>query len=156
SGNTWRVHYTVDSFLPDNNAFVERRSLAALPKTYLEVKGVQENRLAGLLHEITAPKDTPLVAAQKIEAALRKNYAYTLDLGKQIPGNPIDVFLFERKAGHCEYFAAAMCLLLRERGIPARMVTGFVAHEWNARGGYYIVRMRDAHAWVEADIPNAG
>ena len=31
------------------------------------------------------------------------------------------------RAGHCEYFASAMTVMLRAEGVPARYVTGFLA-----------------------------
>lgn len=151
-GNTWRVHYTVDSYLPDNGVLHEHRRSSDLPSSYRDVKGVDVGRLNGLMKQVVSPGQSAFDMAKAIEVFLRTNYTYTLDLGQRAAGNPMDVFFFERKKGHCEYFAAAMCLMLRSRGVPTRMATGFVAHEWNARGGYYIVRMRDAHAWVEAYI----
>jgi transglutaminase-like putative cysteine protease len=156
SGNTWRLHYTVDSFLPPSGALYQRFRPSQISPTLLEVKGVTPSRLDALLRQMVGTEASPVTVAKKIETALRNNYGYTLDLGPRMQGNPIEVFLFDRKKGHCEYFAAAMCLLLRQKGIPSRMVTGFVAHEWNSRGGYYIVRMKDAHAWVEAYIPSEG
>jgi transglutaminase-like putative cysteine protease len=54
-------------------------------------------------------------------------------------------FLLKTHAGHCEYFATATVLLLREIGIPARYAVGYSVHE--AAGDGYIVRQRDAHAW---------
>jgi protein-glutamine gamma-glutamyltransferase len=46
--------------------------------------------------------------------------------------------------------------MLRSQGIPARVVGGFQRGEWNPFGRYFTVRMRDAHAWVEAYVPGAG
>jgi hypothetical protein len=54
-------------------------------------------------------------------------------------------FLLRTRTGHCEYFATATVLLLRELGIPARYAVGYAVHE--ASGKKYIVRQRDAHAW---------
>ena len=71
------------------------------------------------------------------------------------PGDPIGDFLFRYRSGHCEYFATAMVLMLRSQGIPARFVTGFLGGE-NNRLGYYIVRQSNAHAWVEAYLPDSG
>jgi hypothetical protein len=65
-------------------------------------------------------------------------------------------FLFERKAGHCEYFASSMALMLRTLGIPARVVNGFRGGEFNSVTDSYIVRGRDAHSWVEAYFPRYG
>ena len=64
--------------------------------------------------------------------------------------NPVSDFLFESKAGHCEFFASAMVLLLRSVNMPARYVNGFRSGEWNDIGQYYLVRHKDAHSWVEA------
>jgi len=54
-------------------------------------------------------------------------------------------FLLRTRSGHCEYFATATVLLLRQLGIPARYAVGYAVHE--ASGNKYVVRQRDAHAW---------
>jgi hypothetical protein len=54
-------------------------------------------------------------------------------------------FLLETRSGHCEYFATATVLLLRQLGIPARYAVGYAIHEPSGEG--YVVRQRDAHAW---------
>ena len=54
-------------------------------------------------------------------------------------------FLLHSRSGHCEYFASATVLLLREMGIPARYAVGYAVYEPSRRG--YVVRERDAHAW---------
>lgn len=63
---------------------------------------------------------------------------------------PLERFLVETKAGHCEYFATATVLLLRHLGIPARYVTGYAIQERS--GDSYIVRERHAHAWATAYV----
>ncbi|MDD5141332.1 MAG: transglutaminase domain-containing protein [Verrucomicrobiales bacterium] len=57
-------------------------------------------------------------------------------------------FLLNSRSGHCEYFATATVLLLRQLNIPARYAVGYVVHEKSGRG--YVVRERDAHAWCLA------
>jgi len=54
-------------------------------------------------------------------------------------------FLLQSRSGHCEYFATATVLLLRELGIPARYAVGYAVNEPSGHG--YVVRERDAHAW---------
>ena len=66
------------------------------------------------------------------------------------PEEPILLFLQENRAGHCELFASAAVLLLRQSGIPARYVTGFLCLERHPSGDYYVSRLGHAHAWVEA------
>jgi transglutaminase-like putative cysteine protease len=51
--------------------------------------------------------------------------------------------------GHCEYFATALTILLRLNDIPCRMVSGYLAHEWNDAGTELTIRSSHAHAWVE-------
>ena len=58
---------------------------------------------------------------------------------------PLGRFLLASRSGHCEYFATATVLLLRELGIPARYAVGYYVHENSGRG--FIVREHDAHAW---------
>jgi hypothetical protein len=94
--------------------------------------------------------------AERIERHLIQDYEYTLDLLRRSSERPIDDFLFRYRSGHCEYFASAMVLMLRSIGIPARFVTGFLGAEYNPFEGYYIVRQSNAHAWVEAYLPDEG
>ena len=46
--------------------------------------------------------------------------------------------------------------MLRSLGIPARVVGGFQRGEWNPYGRYFMVRLRDAHSWVEVYLDGAG
>ncbi|HWY78170.1 MAG TPA: transglutaminase domain-containing protein [Verrucomicrobiae bacterium] len=54
-------------------------------------------------------------------------------------------FLLKTHTGHCEYFATATVLLLRELRVPARYTVGYAVHE--STGNRYVVRHNDAHAW---------
>jgi transglutaminase-like putative cysteine protease len=58
-------------------------------------------------------------------------------------------FLAGARAGHCEYFASAMVLILRTQGVPCRLVTGFRSDEWDDATDTLLIRSRHAHAWVE-------
>jgi hypothetical protein len=94
--------------------------------------------------------------ARAIESHLRTSYGYTLDLPDRETADPIAYFLFERKKGHCEYFASAMTVMLRSVGIPARIVNGFQSGTFNPISKLYVIRASDAHSWVEAFIENRG
>src|ERR1051325_11020587 len=91
-------------------------------------------------------------AAKAIESYLQREYGYSLDMKASGP-DPVTDFLFNVKAGHCEYFASAMVLLLRTHGIAARLVNGFMSGEDNDAAGAYTVRQLDAHSWVEVYFP---
>ena len=91
-----------------------------------------------------------------IQQHLLENYRYSLEADTTTLSHPLEEFLFTRKTGYCEHYATAMVVMLRTVGIPARLVTGFLATEWNEYGGYFTVRQRDAHAWVEVYFPHSG
>ena len=112
-------------------------------------------RIPALARRITADAQSNYDRARKIDDYLERTYAYTLDLPGARP-DPLAYFLFERKRGHCEYFASSMTVMLRTLGIPARVVNGFRGGEYNDLSGSYIVRERDAHSWVEAYFPEYG
>ena len=93
-------------------------------------------------------------AAEKIRNDLQGGkFGYTLKGSVVDPGvDPLVDFLFNRKSGHCEYYASAMTMMLRSLGIPARMISGFKGGQFNSRNGRFEVRQLHAHTWVEAQI----
>lgn len=124
-------------------------------ETYLQLPDLSP-RLRALARELGAGAQTPYAVARRVEAYLTDNLAYSLDLRGESDLDPLDDFLFERKAGNCEFFAAGMAILLRAQGIPARVVNGFQRGDWNEVGQYFAVRQRDAHSWVEVFFPGVG
>lgn len=86
--------------------------------------------------------------AQALERALR-GFRYTLDNPSGQAARPLEDFLERTQAGHCEYFASAMALMLRARGVPARVVNGYRLGPWIPEGGYFRVSQDQAHSWVE-------
>jgi hypothetical protein len=105
---------------------------------------------------VTAPARSAYDRAAALEHFLRTAYGYTLELPAEPEADPISSFLFERRRGHCEYFATAMTIMLRTLGIPARLVNGFQTGEYNEVSENYIVRASDAHTWVEVFFPELG
>ena len=86
---------------------------------------------------------------------IRARFAYTLDTPP--PGrNAVDEFLFDQQAGFCQHFSSSFVVLMRNAGIPARVVTGFAGGQRNSYGDYFVVRRMDAHAWAEVWLPARG
>jgi len=83
---------------------------------------------------------------------LQNEFGYSMEMRAGGP-DPLADFLFNVKAGHCEYFATAMTIMLRTRGVAARLVNGFTAGEYNEAAGAYTVRNSNAHSWVEVYFP---
>ena len=94
-----------------------------------------------------------------VESALRhfrsSRFVYTLTPG-QYKGDALDEFLFERRSGFCEHYAAAFATLMRTAGIPARLVTGYLGGEYNRLGGYVRVRQSECHVWCEVWLKDSG
>lgn len=114
------------------------------------------SRIRGLARELTAGSADSYEAARRLSAWLGREIAYTRLLERPTVEDPLEDFLFVRRSGNCEYFAAALAVMLRTLGIPARVVNGFQRGEWNPYGRYYMVRLRDAHSWVEVFVDGAG
>ncbi len=82
-------------------------------------------------------------------------FVYTLQ-PPALGDDPVDQFLFRTRRGFCEHYASAFVVLMRDAGIPARVVTGYQGGEFNPLGGYLIVRQSNAHAWAEVWLPHQG
>jgi protein-glutamine gamma-glutamyltransferase len=154
-----RLRYSVVSrerrLVPEDREAREFDYAPAVRNRYLQIHQGFE-RVAELARRVT---DGAVTAHEKSMAVLHhllSDYEYSLDADTTTSIQPIDDFLFSRKTGYCEHYATAMVIMLRSIGIPARLVTGFLATEWNEFGGYYTVRQRDAHAWVEVYYPHSG
>ncbi len=122
---------------------------------YLQLPAL-DPRIRALARQTTVSAPTAYDKAAAIESYLQTRYGYTLDLSGTPGKDPLSYFLFNRRAGHCEYFAAAMTVMLRSLGIPARYVNGFLPGEYNDVGEDYIIRASDAHSWVEVYFPEYG
>jgi hypothetical protein len=157
--NFARMQYEARSVLPTPPEKGLRESgsdyLATMLGTYLQLPKI-DPRIPELARQITARADNPYDKARAMELYLRTHYGYTLDLSGRPSSDPLAYFLFEKRAGHCEYFAAAMTVMLRSVGIPARYINGFLTGEYNDVGGDFIVRASDAHSWVEVFFPSYG
>jgi protein-glutamine gamma-glutamyltransferase len=124
---------------------------------YTQLPDTMPSRIGELARRITAGESTIVGKVLAVQRWLRENTRYDLGIPPDPPGtDPIDQFLFVRRRGFCEHIASAMAVLLREVGVPTRLVTGFGPGERNAFTGYFEVRELDAHAWVEVLYPGAG
>src|SRR5439155_25986835 len=118
---------------------------------YLQLPSVAP-RVAALGREIAAGSRDDYEAAARRTDHFATEYRYTTVVARTTDLPPVEEFLFARRSGNCEYFAAALAVMLRTLDIPARVVTGFQRGQWNPYGGYFMVRLLDAHSWVEAWI----
>jgi hypothetical protein len=100
--------------------------------------------------------------AEKVAEYLSEHYTYSWNLDTITDGtDPVEYFLTTGKKGYCMHFAAAGTLMLRELGIPARYVAGYVvkadAFSQDENGSYTAeILDRNAHAWTEIYLDNYG
>ncbi|MBT3921141.1 MAG: DUF3488 domain-containing protein [Nitrospina sp.] len=139
------ISYSLD--MPQNEPLL-------FPDRFLQLPDISSN-IHDLADRLTQNVRTDRSRAQKILNHFA-DFKYTLEMENDPDKTALEHFLFQRKEGHCEYFASAMVILLRAAGVPARMVNGFVGVEWNEWGNYLIIRQQHAHSWVEAYIPGKG
>lgn len=162
--------YSVRSEEPNATAETLRAATGEVPADIAQQyaqPAFTTDRIRALAREITADAPKPGIAGttgtsydkvRAIEAWLSENVEYSLDapLPPDSAKDTVDWFVFDGKAGWCEQIASTLVVMLREVGVPARLVTGFVTGDHDPLTGRYTVRARDAHAWAEVWFPGVG
>ncbi|HWL09160.1 MAG TPA: transglutaminase domain-containing protein [Planctomicrobium sp.] len=138
------LDYTIQTGPP------EQISIDHVDPKYLQLPRYASPVATGLAATLSQGMST---TEQKINAVahfFQTEFEYELGIEMPRRVNRLDHFLANRIPAHCEYFATAATILLRLQGIPARYVTGYVVNDKNRYVDEWVVRNRDAHAWVEA------
>ncbi|MGB1799220.1 MAG: transglutaminase-like domain-containing protein, partial [Gammaproteobacteria bacterium] len=116
----------------------------------LEIPQAYANDFKQLAEQLELYSKTPNEVIATIKKYFRENFYYSITQNQRYTrGQYLTKFLFKDKKGHCEYFATATALLLREAGIPARYAIGYSVMEYNTWQEMYLVRARHAHAWTK-------
>lgn len=154
-GRAGRFSYSVKSDMPrmpDDSEPTLRAAAPAFPSVAVRQQAEAVLARGGLNADpALRPPAQDLTACREIEEYLRTNFSYTLDptVGPS-DADPVETFLLVTRSGHCEYFASAMVAMCRTVGIPARVIAGYVAGEYDPDQESYTIRECNAHAWVEA------
>lgn len=155
----FRRYYTSISAYTEhvNEKYLKTSQNAGVKQTAEELK---EDFLYNL--EVRSTHD----AIMTVIKHLARNYQYSTT-----PAQPsgeyesdLDAFLLETKEGYCVQFATAAALILRELGMPARYVQGYIATDGektlvdNGSDVKYVYDVYDdqAHAWIEVYIEGLG
>jgi transglutaminase-like putative cysteine protease len=129
----------------------------AITDQYLELPQNFSPKIAQLARDITLNAHTPYEKTVAVTDWLRTNMTYQASLPeKPASVDPIEWFLFDIKAGFCNYYASSEVLMLRSLGIPARMVAGYAQGDWHKDDGTFYILARDYHAWPEVFFPKIG
>jgi len=154
--------YTVTSLISIADKQTLRRVAATYPDyikaKYLQLPSTLTPRVKALAHSLLDNIPNAYDKAETLETFLRSPpFSYSPQVKPTPPGkDPIDYFLFDLRQDFCEYFASAMVVMLREAGVPARLVEGFTTGTYDSASNAYVVREQDAHAWVEVYFPQYG
>jgi transglutaminase-like putative cysteine protease len=153
--------YTVLSYVSVADKAALRRASATYPdyirQKYLQLPSTLPQRVKDLAHKVAGEQGSAYDKAEVVESFLRTTYRYAPSVRAPPPGrDPVDFFLFDLKEDFCEYFASAMVVMLRELGVPARMVEGYTSGTLDPNTGKFVVKELDAHAWVEVYFPLYG
>ncbi len=131
-------------------SFGQNTPLDALPNdSDLHLPDKEKEYLLKLAKQLNLADQTPSQVLTTLSQFFNQNFSYTLNLTGSKTA-PLQYFLQQSKAGHCEYFATATTLLLRTAGIPSRYAAGYAVTEYSDLEDTYIVRKRHAHAWTIA------
>lgn len=148
---------------PSRGARTEAEALAAAEAIWTRLPAGLDPRIPAMARRIVdelGPGASPYAQAMALSQHLQREYRYSLSPvapeGGLSPPDPLSWFLFDARAGHCEYFATALAVMLRSVGLPARVVNGFAGGERNVLGDWVLVRQQDAHSWVELNLGAQG
>ena len=138
--NSWRENYSEKKYFNINE--IDNKSLYKLSKKWL--------------NETSDPEE---ILRKAREWFLKGDFTYSINPGVMSQTSPYDDFLFKKKRGFCEHFAASFALLMKYANIPSRVVIGFQGGEIfkDAKDkSYILIDNSYAHAWNEIWIEKEG
>jgi transglutaminase-like putative cysteine protease len=108
-------------------------------------------RLREFMQSIDARRrDDPLTVIRQIKRAIYASFRY-VPLSTEVDSHIDDTL--SKGEGVCQDFSHIMLAIVRELGVPARYVSGYLFHQGNGGGR----STPDAtHAWVEVLLPGLG
>ena len=160
SSATGDIHYQAVSAPVLIQALPNRMLLeTAVPEDRIHVAaadgelGLQMQRLA----DSVFGRETLLAdRVDALRAFLDKHYSYSTVMKNPQQMGPLENFLFDERRGHCDFYATAAALLLRQAGVPTRIAYGFATREADPTPGLITLRDRHAHAWTEILLKRYG
>ncbi len=129
---------------------------ASFYQRYLELPANIAPRTRNLIATWQQEISRPAALIQRALEYFRNEPFYYSRQAPLLFDDPVDEFLFQTRKGYCEHFASAFTVMMRQAGIPARVVTGYQGGEKNPLSDYLIVRQSDAHAWSEVWVADEG
>jgi len=131
-----------------------RLSIDSPPTTAdLQIIDSEKPAITKIINELNLKGKSSQEILTSVSKFFNTKFDYSLKLAQRRNSRtPLAAFLLNHRSGHCEYFATATALLLRELGIPTRYTVGYSVHEQSALEKQYVVRGRHAHAWTQVFV----
>ncbi|RNM15952.1 transglutaminase TgpA family protein [Nocardioides pocheonensis] len=152
--------YQLTSFTPRLSPTTLRTALRApedVLKPMTSVPGNRPSVVTRIAQEVTAGATSDYDRMVMLQNWFRNTGGFSYSLapaaGSGIP--QLVRFLTTDKVGYCEQFAAAMAVMARTLGIPARVAVGFLAPHPQPDGSYRYTS-DDLHAWPEIYFSGSG
>jgi len=125
--------------------------------TYTQLPKLNPN-IANLARSITRDQKTMYDKMVALESYLRSHYSYNVNIHRPSDVEGVEWFLFDNPNhdGFCNYFAAAMTVMARSLGIPARVVVGYTHGTYDAKHNQNVIRGTDAHSWTQVYFAGYG
>ena len=122
-----------------------------------EVPNMFGPNLRALRDEVVRTSNSPApydVAQRLVEVLHSDIYHYDTDVRDVDCGEMSTPECFATSGrGYCLHYATTMAVIMRDLGIPARVVQGFLPGERTADPSTEVISNRSAHAWVEVYFP---
>ena len=161
-------NYSLITEQPINQRYRYQVSSYLQHQTDLQLAGTQRARSLQIPEGDLNPRTAALAAELRAAAATDMDYAvavlrhfreqpYYYTLTPPALGDAsIDEFMFTTREGFCGHYAGSFVYMMREAGIPARVVVGYQGGEYNPFEDYTLVYQYNAHAWAEVWIEGEG
>ncbi|WP_285756855.1 transglutaminase TgpA family protein [Nocardiopsis ansamitocini] len=161
-GEARGLTYEAVSAAPEPSSAALARTSATGARTvdsrYLDLPDGVDPRVRELAESITGDASSTHARAVALQNWFTSGDRFDYDLSPEpVPegADPLAHFLFEDRVGYCQQFSAAMAVMARQLGIPARVAVGYTSGT-SVSADRWIVTERNAHAWPELYFEGAG
>ena len=161
--DTSQLHWTLQAVKVDYdvNRLAEAPPVGALvPRDFTDLPTGLDPIVRTLATQVTAEETTRYEKAVALQQWFREDggFEYSTDVNLGNGTDDLVRFLSEGdggRTGYCEQFAAAMAVMARELGIPARVAVGFLEPE-QVDDDTWVYSSHDLHAWPELFFSGSG
>jgi len=126
------------------------------PDLLSPARGNLGRKIRALFSEVTEGTVTGPEKLDSVQKYLRSEFEYSTEVENLNSLSAMENFLFQERAGWCDYFASAAALLAREAGYPARTAYGFSGGRVFPNEGVISYGASDAHSWAEVLVEGQG